>query len=132
MYVQNNVSNASQDYNDYQFSMGCGVLLSTIFIFIVYFLHCWIDSSNCLPEMGCLNFTKRSPIGVALLISPWNLPLYLLTFKIAPAIATGILPIGLYILLKIRCLMHFNFKETPSFVSQVKLRASLHGCCAPC
>ena len=38
MYVQNNVSNASQDYNDYQFSMGCGVLLSSIFIFIVYCL----------------------------------------------------------------------------------------------
>ncbi len=28
-------------------------------------------------------------MGVAGLISPWNLPLYLLTFKIAPAIAAG-------------------------------------------
>lgn len=35
------------------------------------------------------NFTLRKPIGVAGLISPWNLPLYLLTWKIAPAIAFG-------------------------------------------
>lgn len=36
-----------------------------------------------------LNYTNRKPIGVVGLISPWNLPLYLLTWKIAPAIATG-------------------------------------------
>ena len=36
-----------------------------------------------------LNYTLRQPIGVAGLISPWNLPLYLLTWKIAPAIAAG-------------------------------------------
>jgi aminomuconate-semialdehyde/2-hydroxymuconate-6-semialdehyde dehydrogenase len=36
-----------------------------------------------------LNYTLRQPVGVAGLISPWNLPLYLLTWKIAPAIATG-------------------------------------------
>lgn len=36
-----------------------------------------------------LNYTLRQPIGVAGLISPWNLPLYLLTWKIAPAIASG-------------------------------------------
>ena len=36
-----------------------------------------------------LNYTLRSPLGVAGLISPWNLPLYLLTWKIAPAIAAG-------------------------------------------
>lgn len=35
------------------------------------------------------NFTLRKPVGVAGLISPWNLPLYLLTWKIAPAIAAG-------------------------------------------
>ncbi len=38
---------------------------------------------------NALNYTHRSPIGVAGLISPWNLPLYLLTWKIAPAIAAG-------------------------------------------
>ena len=36
-----------------------------------------------------LNYTLRHPLGVAGLISPWNLPLYLLSWKIAPAIATG-------------------------------------------
>lgn len=35
------------------------------------------------------NYSLRQPIGVAGLISPWNLPLYLLTWKIAPAIAAG-------------------------------------------
>lgn len=35
------------------------------------------------------NYTLRRPRGVAGLISPWNLPLYLLTWKIAPALATG-------------------------------------------
>ena len=36
-----------------------------------------------------INYTLRKPRGVAGLISPWNLPLYLLTWKIAPALATG-------------------------------------------
>ncbi len=36
-----------------------------------------------------LNYTQRSPVGVAGLIAPWNLPLYLLTWKIAPALACG-------------------------------------------
>jgi aminomuconate-semialdehyde/2-hydroxymuconate-6-semialdehyde dehydrogenase len=36
-----------------------------------------------------LNYTLRRPRGVAGLISPWNLPLYLLTWKVAPALACG-------------------------------------------
>lgn len=36
-----------------------------------------------------VNYTVRQPMGVAGLISPWNLPLYLLSWKIAPAIAVG-------------------------------------------
>jgi aminomuconate-semialdehyde/2-hydroxymuconate-6-semialdehyde dehydrogenase len=35
------------------------------------------------------NYTVRTPVGVAGLISPWNLPLYLLTWKLAPALAVG-------------------------------------------
>lgn len=35
------------------------------------------------------NYTLRQPIGVAGCISPWNLPLYLFTWKIAPALASG-------------------------------------------
>ena len=36
-----------------------------------------------------LNYTLRLPLGVAGCISPWNLPLYLFTWKIAPALAAG-------------------------------------------
>ena len=39
--------------------------------------------------MNAMNFTLRQPIGVVGCISPWNLPLYLFTWKIAPAIAAG-------------------------------------------
>lgn len=81
-------------------------------------LHHTNDCSQ-MDHMGCLNYTIRCPVGVgetsppqsthpssavycsacdvtvklfcgvAGLISPWNLPLYLLTWKIAPAIVTG-------------------------------------------
>lgn len=36
-----------------------------------------------------LNYTLRTPIGIVGCISPWNLPLYLFTWKIAPALAAG-------------------------------------------
>ncbi len=36
-----------------------------------------------------INYTSRTPVGVAGCISPWNLPLYLFTWKIAPALAAG-------------------------------------------
>ncbi|WP_271855551.1 aldehyde dehydrogenase [Patiriisocius marinus] len=39
--------------------------------------------------MNTMNFTLRQPIGVVGCISPWNLPLYLFTWKVAPAIAAG-------------------------------------------
>lgn len=38
---------------------------------------------------AALNYTLRQPIGVVGCISPWNLPLYLFTWKIAPALAAG-------------------------------------------
>jgi aminomuconate-semialdehyde/2-hydroxymuconate-6-semialdehyde dehydrogenase len=40
-------------------------------------------------ESGAINYTLRQPHGVVAGISPWNLPLYLLSWKIAPALATG-------------------------------------------
>ncbi len=40
-------------------------------------------------EKNAVNFTLRQPIGVVGCISPWNLPLYLFTWKIAPALASG-------------------------------------------
>ncbi|KGL64224.1 aldehyde dehydrogenase [Polaribacter sp. Hel1_85] len=39
--------------------------------------------------LNAMNFTLRQPIGVVGCISPWNLPLYLFSWKIAPAIAAG-------------------------------------------
>ncbi len=48
------------------------------------------DSSNVHEMDGqAINYTLRQPIGVAACISPWNLPLYLLTWKVAPALAAG-------------------------------------------
>ena len=40
-------------------------------------------------EGQAINYTLRQPIGVVGCISPWNLPLYLFTWKIAPALAAG-------------------------------------------
>ncbi|HNJ72926.1 MAG TPA: aldehyde dehydrogenase, partial [bacterium] len=40
-------------------------------------------------ENTAINYTLRQPIGVVGCISPWNLPLYLFTWKIAPALAAG-------------------------------------------
>jgi aminomuconate-semialdehyde/2-hydroxymuconate-6-semialdehyde dehydrogenase len=41
-----------------------------------------------------LNYTLYQPRGVAGLISPWNLPLYLFSWKVAPALATGNTVVG--------------------------------------
>jgi len=46
-------------------------------------------SESHAMEEGAINYTLRSPLGVVGCISPWNLPLYLFTWKIAPALAAG-------------------------------------------
>lgn len=46
-------------------------------------------SSESHAGNNSINYTLRNPIGVVACISPWNLPLYLFTWKIAPALATG-------------------------------------------
>ena len=46
-------------------------------------------SSESHHGQAGLNYTLRLPLGVVATISPWNLPLYLLTWKIAPALAAG-------------------------------------------
>ena len=48
----------------------------------------WSSEAHVNPGQS-LNYTLRQPIGVVGCISPWNLPLYLFTWKIAPALATG-------------------------------------------
>lgn len=40
-------------------------------------------------EDKAINFTTRQAVGIVACISPWNLPLYLFTWKIAPALAAG-------------------------------------------
>jgi len=45
------------------------------------------SESHATPDS--INYTIRQPIGVVGCISPWNLPLYLFTWKIAPALAAG-------------------------------------------
>lgn len=50
--------------------------------------------TECFPMdtadgVGALNYALRSPVGVVAVICPWNLPLLLMTWKVAPALACG-------------------------------------------
>ncbi|MFL6514017.1 MAG: aldehyde dehydrogenase [Chthoniobacterales bacterium] len=47
------------------------------------------ESEAHITDQIAFNYTLRQPRGIAGLISPWNLPLYLLSWKIAPALAVG-------------------------------------------
>ncbi|MCI0702061.1 MAG: aldehyde dehydrogenase [Planctomycetia bacterium] len=52
-------------------------------------------ASECHPTSAdVLNYTLRAPLGVVGCLSPWNLPLYLFTWKIAPALAAGNCVVG--------------------------------------
>ncbi len=53
----------------------------------------WATESHHIPGQA-INYTVRDPLGIVGCISPWNLPLYLFTWKIAPAIASGNAVIG--------------------------------------
>jgi aminomuconate-semialdehyde/2-hydroxymuconate-6-semialdehyde dehydrogenase len=55
--------------------------------FATSILH--FSSESHAMENNAFNYTLRQPIGVVGCISPWNLPLYLFTWKIAPALAVG-------------------------------------------
>ena len=56
-----------------------------------FFASAILHDSSEMHEMDgkAINYTLRQPIGVAACISAWNLPIYLLTWKIAPALAAG-------------------------------------------
>lgn len=56
-----------------------------------FFAHAITQFSTEAHTMGgeALNYTLRDPLGLVACISPWNLPLYLLTWKVAPALAAG-------------------------------------------
>ncbi|NRA45161.1 MAG: aldehyde dehydrogenase [Oligoflexales bacterium] len=56
-----------------------------------FFAHAitqYSSQSHSMGDLG-LNYTLRDPLGTVACISPWNLPLYLFTWKIAPALAAG-------------------------------------------
>ncbi len=57
------------------------------FRFFAAAIQHFASETHALP--GLLNYTLRQPSGVVACISPWNLPLYLLSWKIAPALASG-------------------------------------------
>nr|CAB3221074.1 aldehyde dehydrogenase family 8 member A1-like [Phallusia mammillata] len=57
--------------------------------FATYILHMVEEQRTLDGPIRALSYVQHMPVGVAGLISPWNLPLYLLTWKIAPAIAFG-------------------------------------------
>lgn len=48
-----------------------------------------VFQSESADGLGALNYTIRKPLGVVGIISPWNLPLLLFTWKVAPALACG-------------------------------------------
>ncbi|NVK21875.1 MAG: aldehyde dehydrogenase [Kangiellaceae bacterium] len=58
---------------------------------IRFFAHAGtqFSSESHAMENIAINYTLRDPIGIVGCISPWNFPLYLFTWKIAPALATG-------------------------------------------
>lgn len=47
------------------------------------------SSNTYQTSQEVFNYTIRQPLGIVACISPWNLPLYLFTWKIAPALAAG-------------------------------------------
>ncbi len=58
---------------------------------IRFFAHAGTQFASESHAMGnlAINYTLRDPIGIVACISPWNFPLYLFTWKIAPALASG-------------------------------------------
>jgi len=61
--------------------------ISNLRFFATAILHFHSDAH--ITDHRAINYTLRRPRGVCGLISPWNLPLYLFTWKVAPALASG-------------------------------------------
>lgn len=61
---------------------------ATNFEFFAHAITQFSSESHDMGEIG-INYTLRQPLGVVGCISPWNLPLYLFSWKIAPALAAG-------------------------------------------
>ncbi len=61
--------------------------VSNFHFFATAIVH-YASESHQMEGLG-VNYTLRKPIGIVGCISPWNLPLYLFSWKIAPALAAG-------------------------------------------
>jgi aminomuconate-semialdehyde/2-hydroxymuconate-6-semialdehyde dehydrogenase len=61
--------------------------VSNFHFFATAIVH-FASESHFMEGVG-VNYTLRKPIGIVGCISPWNLPLYLFSWKIAPALAAG-------------------------------------------
>ena len=61
--------------------------ISNFKFFATSILHFSSESHDM--DGKAINYTLRNPLGTVACISPWNLPLYLFSWKIAPALATG-------------------------------------------
>lgn len=59
------------------------------FRFFASFARHQVGATPTHLSEGVVNYEERAPLGVVGLITPWNLPLYLLTWKVAPALAIG-------------------------------------------
>lgn len=75
--------------------------------FVQFAEHFKYIATECWENLGqnALNYATRRPIGVVAVISPWNLPLLLMTWKVAPALAAG------------NCVVVKPSRETPSTAS---------------
>ncbi len=75
--------------------------------FVQFAEHFKYAATECWENVGqgALNYSIRRPTGVIAVISPWNLPLLLMTWKVAPALAAG------------NCVVVKPSRETPSTAS---------------
>ncbi|GAA0210708.1 aldehyde dehydrogenase [Kangiella japonica] len=87
----NELAKAEAIDNGKPFSLAKSVDIYRASANIRFFAQAITQFSSESHAMGneAINYTLRDPIGVVGCISPWNLPLYLFTWKIAPALAAG-------------------------------------------
>ncbi|MBV35328.1 MAG: 2-hydroxymuconic semialdehyde dehydrogenase [Rickettsiales bacterium] len=87
----NELAKAEAIDNGKPFSLAKNVDIYRASANIRFFAQAITQFSSESHAMGneAINYTLRDPIGIVGCISPWNLPLYLFTWKIAPALAAG-------------------------------------------
>ncbi|AFM06322.1 NAD-dependent aldehyde dehydrogenase [Bernardetia litoralis DSM 6794] len=93
-YIEENVEKFAQaetQDNGKPISLSCTMdiprAVQNLSFFATAILHDKDEAHH--TSTNILNYTLRQPLGVVGCISPWNLPLYLFTWKIAPALASG-------------------------------------------